>query len=493
VGSANAPYFNSLIAGGSNFSSFYAITHPSQPNYIHLFAGTNHNVVDNGVPATLPFTAPNLGRAVIDTGRTFMGYSEDLPYVGSNVATSGAYARKHNPWVNWQSEAPGPTQLLAEANQPFTRFLSDFEAGTLPTLSIVVPNLDNDMHDGTVAQGDAWLEANIKPYADWAIKNNSLLIVTFDEDEGSSRNRIPTVFYGAGVRPGTVATTWTLHHLLRTIGDMYGAAPSGVAIKTRPIVGCFTSDPPTATRLFRQGLNGYTGAHDTYIESANPGTTRGGATPIVADSSPLSQVLVRFDDVFGAGPTKVPVGARVLSAKLLLLTGPSSGSGDSSGSVMNLHRMLTAWSEASTWSGLGAGVSADGVEASAGFDFLLVPNVLNAWAIFDVSETVQAWADGSAANYGWAVLPGGSDGWRLVSSEGGSVADRPTLEVTYQLCDGDADGDYTVGFADITSVLANWDVSYAPGSGGPGDADFSGQVSFADVTRVLARWGAACP
>jgi acid phosphatase len=64
---------------------------------------------------------------------------------------------------------------------PFTDFPTDFTQ--LPTLSFVVPNNNNNMHDGTAAVADAWLQTNIKSYADWAMTHNSLLVVTWDEDK----------------------------------------------------------------------------------------------------------------------------------------------------------------------------------------------------------------------------------------------------------------------------------------------------------------------
>jgi acid phosphatase len=76
----------------------------------------------------------------------------------------------------------------------------DESLASLPTISFVIPNLDNDMHDGTIAEGDAWLYNNLSAYAAWAKANNSLLVVTGDEAENSESNHIPTIFYGANVR-----------------------------------------------------------------------------------------------------------------------------------------------------------------------------------------------------------------------------------------------------------------------------------------------------
>src|SRR6476469_5733778 len=87
-GSSSAPYLNSLAGQGAKFSQSFAITHPSQPNYIALFSGSTQGVTDDSCP-TRQFTAPNLGSQLLGAGLTFTGYSEDLPAVGSLVDTGG--------------------------------------------------------------------------------------------------------------------------------------------------------------------------------------------------------------------------------------------------------------------------------------------------------------------------------------------------------------------------------------------------------------------
>jgi acid phosphatase len=488
IGSPNAPYINELAAAGMNFTNIYGITHPSQPNYLQFFSGSNQGVTNNNVPTGLPFTTPNLGAAIIAAGFTFVGYSEDLPGVGSNVASNGYYMRKHNPWVNWQNVPQGPNQLSPEVNRPFTDFPSDFNL--LPDVSIVVPNQLHDMHDGTIAQGDAWLVANIKPFADWTMTHNGLLIIAFDEDNSASRNRIPTVFYGPMVLQGQSAATWTLHNLQRTIEDMYATTHSGVAQQARTVTSVFRSDPLVAVATFVQGVNGYAGAHETYIEQAAPDAPHGSDARIVVDGSPASQGLVRFEALVGPGNGQIPPGAKVLSAKLSLLTGPSSATGDSTVDFMALHRMLAPWADSDTWNTLVGGVSSDGSEAAPVPEFRLLPNVLNAWAIFDVTANVQEWADAAAPNYGWVVIPSGGDGWRWVSSDVGTVGDRPILEIVYELgpaCPADYNHD---GFVDgIDSDQFN--NAFEAGSGA---ADFNGDgfVDGIDYDSFMNAFEAGC-
>ena len=191
IGSAQAPYINTLASQGALFVYSYAATHPSQPNYLELFSGSNQGVVDDSCPHT--FSTGTLESELLAKGKTFAGYSEGLPAVGSEVCVMGAYARKHAPWTNFSKD-------LARDNQQFSNFPTMFSQ--LPTVSWVIPNLNDDMHDGTIQQGDSWLQQHLMAYANWARNNNSLLIVTFDEDQGTTANHFAEILFGAGGKGG---------------------------------------------------------------------------------------------------------------------------------------------------------------------------------------------------------------------------------------------------------------------------------------------------
>src|SRR5437763_1716417 len=94
IGSSAAPFINSLVSGNASFGASYALTHPSQPNYLMLFSGSNQGVTNDNLPAGTPWSTANLGGALINAGKTFAAYSQGLPSVGSTVTTSGQYARK---------------------------------------------------------------------------------------------------------------------------------------------------------------------------------------------------------------------------------------------------------------------------------------------------------------------------------------------------------------------------------------------------------------
>jgi hypothetical protein len=238
---AQAPYINSLADAGVYFSDAHAVTHPSQPNYLALFSGSTQGITDDSCPHH--FNEPNLASELRAASLTFTGYSESMPADGFSRCTAYPYARKHNPWVNFNN-------VPNTGNLRFSRFPVDF--ATLPTLAIVVPNLCNDMHDCPIATGDAWLQDNIDAYVQWARTRNSLLILTWDEDDSATTaNRIPLVFAGANVRIGYTSTATVTHYnVLRTLEDMYGLPPLGNAANVAPITEVWVDD-----RVFADGFD----------------------------------------------------------------------------------------------------------------------------------------------------------------------------------------------------------------------------------------------
>lgn len=228
IGNSAAPFINALAAGGAMMSASFAETHPSEPNYFALFAG-NPLVNANICPLDAGNT-PNLGAQLLAAGHSFAGFAEDLPAVGSPVCAAGKYARKHVPWVSFAN-------IPANLSLPFSSFPGPGGYDRLPTVSFVVPNLDNDMHDGSIGRGDTWLRQNLSAYAAWAKANNSLLILTWDEDDNTPRNQIPTVFYGAGVQPGVYDTPISHYNVLSTIEEMYGLDKIGLAARAPAITG----------------------------------------------------------------------------------------------------------------------------------------------------------------------------------------------------------------------------------------------------------------
>ncbi len=224
IGSSAAPYINSLLSDNkcALFTQSYGLTRPSQPNYLQLFSGSTQGVTTNNLPVGIPFTTPNLGAQLLAASKTFMGYSETMPSVGYTGEVFGAYARKHNPWVNWQGATTNG--IPAALNETYLAFPSAANYSSLPHLSIVVPNQDNDMHNGTlptrVTIGDTWVQNNMAAYIQWAKSHNSLFILTFDEDDFIDQH-IVTLFIGPMVQPGSYSNYIDHYSLLGLMEDMF--------------------------------------------------------------------------------------------------------------------------------------------------------------------------------------------------------------------------------------------------------------------------------
>ncbi len=226
IGNPDAPYINALARWGVLFNRAYAITHPSEPNYLALFSGATQGLRSDSCPHT--FRGPNLATALRRAGLGFAIYSESLPAAGFSGCSAGEYRRKHNPVVNWQG-----VDVPAAVNRPFSAFPKDFRR--LPTVSFVIPNMMNDMHDGSVKRADTWLREHLGAYIRWARTHNDLFILTWDEDDRQSGNHIPTIFVGGRVRPGVYTERIDHYRVLRTIEALYGLPPLGHSAQRRPI------------------------------------------------------------------------------------------------------------------------------------------------------------------------------------------------------------------------------------------------------------------
>ena len=282
IGNRRASYINDVLrTEGATFTKMYGEEHNSQGNYFWLFSGSNQSVgFADDIPTAennpnFPFTASNLGQQLILSGRTFKGYAESLPEIGFDRPFSDdhLYARKHAPWISFKNVPNGSTASTS-SNLRFVDFPAEFRQ--LPTVAFVIPNLDNDMHNGNpqerVPIGDAWLKKNLNSYYQWAKQNNSLLILTFDEsnDRGHFRglttpledtpqnqqhrdvqNRIATIFAGASIKPGEYSEGKGITHvnILRTLEAMYGLPKSGA--QQPNAVGAGISDDFIITDVFQ--------------------------------------------------------------------------------------------------------------------------------------------------------------------------------------------------------------------------------------------------
>ncbi len=232
---AQAPFLNSLISQGMLFTNYIALSHPSQPNYLALFSGSMQGITDDTVPPQFSSSVPTLASALATKGLTFTGYAD----TGVDL--------DHTPWRDFANSAA--------LDQNFSTFPTDFN--NLPTVSFVAPNNNNNMHDGTIGAGDAWVAANLGAYAAWAEANNSLLIVTFDESGSIPYpNRAVTIVVGAGVPAGIMNDQpANPYALLATIENLYGLTPIGESAGA-PNLDFYSTTPPTAATSLATSLSG---------------------------------------------------------------------------------------------------------------------------------------------------------------------------------------------------------------------------------------------
>ena len=278
IGSSAAPYLNKLAAEGATLTHMFGEEHPSEGNYFWLFSGDNQNVEFFDQVPSSKFTTSNLGEQLIKRGHSFKGYSQSLPTIGSEVAVTPSNCQ-HGVFtagsMSRGSALPmfrtGPT-VDSSSNLRFVDFPSDYSK--LPTVAFVVPDMENDMHNGaqkdSVRAGDSWLRQNLDSYYQWAKTHNSLLIVTFDENDDKGgyhgltdpsvspdgdqhlhdlQNRIVTIFAGAHVKPNYADSSGMTHvNILRTIEAMYELPKSGAQQANAVRAGI--SDDATAINVF---------------------------------------------------------------------------------------------------------------------------------------------------------------------------------------------------------------------------------------------------
>jgi acid phosphatase len=222
----SAPYLNDLMTRAALFTRSYGVAHPSQPNYLALFAGITDTNGDRCPPRGIDVNAPNLATELRAVGRAFAGYSEGLPAAGSRVCAAGQYARKHVPWADFDN-------VLPSENLPLSALPSNYDH--LPAVAFIIPDLVDDMHSASVARGDAWLKAHVGPIINWAMKHNSLVIITWDESDDAIDNHIPTIFVGPMVRWGRYDTPISHYNVLRTIEDLYKTQHAGRSAGVPPV------------------------------------------------------------------------------------------------------------------------------------------------------------------------------------------------------------------------------------------------------------------
>jgi acid phosphatase len=223
---SSSPYITSLGNAFARATNYKAATHPSLPNYLDLFAGSNYGITTDCSPSTsCHSTAINLADNLEAKGLSWKGYMESMPST-CYLTTSGNYAPKHNPLVYFDDIYKNATRCAAH-DVPYTALAGDLaSASTTPNYAFITPNLCNDMHDCSVATGDTWLKNNLPAILNSpaCTVDNCLLALTWDEDDSSQSNQVLTIFAGSAAKTGgaTSSAAYTHFSLLRTIENIFG-------------------------------------------------------------------------------------------------------------------------------------------------------------------------------------------------------------------------------------------------------------------------------
>jgi phosphatidylinositol-3-phosphatase len=252
IGNAKMPYYNSIAAQHGLATEYYSNQHNSLRALMWLVAGKPVTANDE---TTSCFDVNNIVRGVLSLGLTWKSYQVDLPYPGFDVLSSEDYVRRHNPLIDFTDSCSGEEALKSV---PFTQLKTDMRNNDTPNYIYITPDLDEDAHDGTLAEADQWLEhelPTILARPEFEPGGDGLLFVVWDEGNLTNDNRcsakvqsgcggrLATLVIGPQVRPHYRSSIRYDHtNLLRTVCDAMGVtACPGEAAVALPMVDFFNT------------------------------------------------------------------------------------------------------------------------------------------------------------------------------------------------------------------------------------------------------------
>jgi len=239
IGASAAPYINSLASQCGLATNYHNITHLSLANYVGATSGLSLQGVQEFTGDCNPsLTCDTTSASLFGQAKKWRAYEEGMPS-SCDTSSSGEYAVRHNPplyFTTLKKACPG-------SDVAYTKLASDLAANTLPAFAFVTPNLIDDMHDGTIAQGDSWLSTNIPTILNSsAYKSGSVVVfITWDEGEGGSSNdcatnttdigcHVATLVVSPSTKAGTSSASLFSHYsLLRTTEELLGLPLLGQA------------------------------------------------------------------------------------------------------------------------------------------------------------------------------------------------------------------------------------------------------------------------
>ncbi|KAH8554443.1 phosphoesterase family-domain-containing protein [Umbelopsis sp. PMI_123] len=228
---ASLPQYQAISAQGILLNNTYAITHPSEPNYVAATGGSNFGI-DNDDFYNIPANVSSIFDLLEAKGLKWKAYQEDLPSVGYTGFTghNGSYVRKHDPAIIYDSIGLNATRAANVV--PGTQLAADIAAGTVPEWVFYTPNMTNDGHDTTAEFAGNWLTNFFNTtLSNQTFVSETLILITFDENETYSKaNRVWSVLLGAipaSSKNTTDGTFYTHYSTLSTVEQNWGLGNLG--------------------------------------------------------------------------------------------------------------------------------------------------------------------------------------------------------------------------------------------------------------------------
>ena len=251
IGSSQAPYFNTVARECGLATNYHNITHPSLPNYIAATSGLSYSALHGFLPDCSPGgSCDTSAKSIFGQGETWKSYEESMPS-SCDHSNSGNYAVRHNPAVYYTTR-----HGCSGDDVSYSHLASDLAHNQLPAFSFITPNLIDDMHNGTVADGNKWLSANLPTILNSAEYRNgsTVVFITWDEGEGGSYAsgeqcatntsdvscRVATLVISPSTKAGARSGTLFNHYsLLGTAEQLLGLSKLGLAASSTTMTKAF--------------------------------------------------------------------------------------------------------------------------------------------------------------------------------------------------------------------------------------------------------------
>jgi hypothetical protein len=318
IGSSQAPYFNSIAGQCGLATNYHNLSHPSLPNYVGATSGLPVSSLTPFDPDCNPTgSCVTSAPSIFGQGESWKAYEESMP---SNCApaNSGEYAVRHNP-------PPYFTSLsgCATSDVPYPQLAADLASNTLPAFSFVTPNLIDDMHDGTIAQGDSWLSANLPTILNSQAytSGRTAVFITFDEGSGGSTGencvsnttdascKVVTIVVSPSTPAGIQsATSFSHYSLLRTTEELLGLPLLGQAASATSMTSAFNLAPSAGgdtVTVANPGAQASTAGTAASLQIAASDSASGQTLAYAATGLPAGLSINSATGLISGTPTKV--------------------------------------------------------------------------------------------------------------------------------------------------------------------------------------------